>query len=339
MNEQVTKRREDCFFGLHSDFHAIPEDGLVIGATLEEEDIREICKCLKPDFVQVDCKGHPGWASYPTKMSNAMPNFKVDPLMLWRKITKEYGIGLYCHFSGVYDEKYCQEHPEDAVMDADGRYLDSVLPFSKYYDECFIPQISELVEKYDIDGIWIDGDCWSVGLDYRPETLAKFEKEFGIDLCGNVPKTSEAPYFYEYCEFTRELFRKSLRYYTDTLHKKYPKTILADVFTTPMDAKTYIAGMDILIGARMHATIAAFSTYVATIPFSYSRKFEGLYDSVGYDYVIHACSQTTDEAIEKTLEYIEKHTELSDEVKHSMEKIHIMQKEFESKFQEILAEI
>ena len=94
MNEQATKRRKDCFFGLHSDFHAVPEDGLVLGGTLKEGDIREICECLKPDFVQVDCKGHPGWASYPTKMSNAMPNFKVDPLMLWRKITKEYGIGL-----------------------------------------------------------------------------------------------------------------------------------------------------------------------------------------------------------------------------------------------------
>ena len=97
--------------------------------------------------------------------------------------------------------------------------------------------------------------------------------------------------------------------------------------------------MDVLIGARMHATIAAFSTYVATIPFSYSRKFEGLYDSVEYDYVIHACSQTTEEAIGTTFEYIEKHSKLSDEVKASMKKIHTMQETFEDKLKEILAEI
>lgn len=123
------------------------------------------------------------------------------------------------------------------------------------------------------------------------------------------------------------------------LHKKYPQTVLADVFKTPMDAKTYISSMDVLIGARMHATIAAFSTYVATIPFSYSRKFEGLYDSVEYDYVIHACSQTTEDAIGTTLEYIEKHSQLSDEVKASMKKIHTMQETFEGKMKEILTEI
>lgn len=120
------------------------------------------------------------------------------------------------------------------------------------------------------------------------------------------------------------------------LHEKYPKTILVDVFKTPMDAKAYIAGMDILIGARMHATIAAFSTCVATIPFSYSRKFEGLYDSVGYDYVIHACSQSTEEAVEKTYEYIANHKELEMNVKHSMEKIVALQDEFEEKFRKIL---
>jgi len=67
MKNSKIKRREDSFFGIHSDFHARAEDNVVIGKTLEEKDIREVCELLKPDFVQIDCKGHPGWASYPTK--------------------------------------------------------------------------------------------------------------------------------------------------------------------------------------------------------------------------------------------------------------------------------
>lgn len=122
------------------------------------------------------------------------------------------------------------------------------------------------------------------------------------------------------------------------VHKKYPKTILSDVFKTPMDAKSYIAGMDILIGARMHATIAAFSTYVATIPFSYSRKFEGLYNSVGYEYVVHACTQTTEEAVGTTMEYIENYKKLQENVKKSMTQIADMQEDFADKFKEILIE-
>lgn len=222
MNSLTIKRRSDCFFGIHSDFHAKPAEGLVIGETLKERDAREICELLKPDFIQVDCKGHPGWASYPTGLSNAMPAFKADPLRLWRNVTREYGIGLYVHFSGVYEIKYCLEHPEEAVMDPDGNYTSSVLPFSRYYDDYFIPQISELVEKYQIDGVWIDGDCWSVNPDYRQETLQKFEKETGIELNGKAPKTREDPFFAEYIEFAREQYRKTLRYYTDVLHKKYP---------------------------------------------------------------------------------------------------------------------
>ena len=42
---------------------------------------RRICQLLKPDFIQIDCKGHPGWASYPTKIGNAMPEFEKDTLL------------------------------------------------------------------------------------------------------------------------------------------------------------------------------------------------------------------------------------------------------------------
>lgn len=123
------------------------------------------------------------------------------------------------------------------------------------------------------------------------------------------------------------------------LHKKFKNTVLPDVFQSPIDAKTYISGMDILIGARMHATIASFSTYTATIPFSYSRKFEGLYNSVGYDYVIHACSQTTVEALDKTLEYIGNYQVLKEQVADSMKQVEKLQDNFEEKLKKILIQV
>ena len=102
------KKRKDSFFGLHFDFHAKPEDGVVIGATLKEEEIREICQKLRPDFIQIDCKGHPGWASYPTELGNAMANFKGDPLEVWRRVTREENVALYMHYSGIIDIKYLE---------------------------------------------------------------------------------------------------------------------------------------------------------------------------------------------------------------------------------------
>lgn len=88
------------------------------------------------------------------------------------------------------------------------------------------------------------------------------------------------------------------------LHSKYKNTIVAPDFLTPIDAKSYISEMDIFIGARMHATIAAFSTGVVTIPFSYSKKFEGLFGNINYPYVISAREISTVEALRQTNQFI-----------------------------------
>ena len=205
------KKRSDSFFGLHFDFHAQPTDNKVIGSTLREEDIREICRLIKPDFIQIDCKGHPGWASYPSNIGNAMPEFEGDPLELWRRVTKEENVALYLHYSGVYDIKYCNEHPEETVMAADGTLIrGTTRTDGKYVDEILIPQLSEIIEKYGVDGFWIDGDCWKPQPDFRPESIATFEKETGIELNGAIPATPNDPYYEEYREYHRELFRKYL---------------------------------------------------------------------------------------------------------------------------------
>ena len=217
------KKRRECFYGLHSDFHAVPAKGIVIGATLREADIRELCETLRPDFIQIDCKGHPGNTSYPSKLGNAMPEFACDPLKIWRRVTREYGVSLYMHYSGVYDKRYCEEHPEARVLRADGTYSDFVRFDSRYADELMIPQIAELYEDYGIDGVWIDGDCWASQADYHDETISLFEKQTGIDLGGNPPKARGDAYFDEYLDFTRERFREFLRHYVDTLHAKFPK--------------------------------------------------------------------------------------------------------------------
>ena len=91
---------------------------------------------------------------------------------------------------------------------------------------------------------------------------------------------------------------------SEQLAAQYTAIHLAPRFTTPIEAKDFIAEMDVFTGARMHATIGAFSAGVVTIPFSYSRKFEGLYNSLNYPYTINARELDTSTAIQKTLEYI-----------------------------------
>jgi len=85
---------------------------------------------------------------------------------------------------------------------------------------------------------------------------------------------------------------------------------VAPIFEDPIEAKGFISGMDMFIGSRMHATIAAFSVNIPTIPIAYSRKFEGLFANLNYEYVVDATKVTTNEAINLTLGYISNVEEL-----------------------------
>ena len=76
-----------------------------------------------------------------------------------------------------------------------------------------------------------------------------------------------------------------------------PRLVLSPFFLDPIAAKGYIAGMDFFMGARMHSTIAAFSSGVPVVPMAYSRKFNGLFvDTLQYPNVVDMKEQL-DESI------------------------------------------
>ncbi|ANY19417.1 Polysaccharide pyruvyl transferase [Tsuneonella dongtanensis] len=68
----------------------------------------------------------------------------------------------------------------------------------------------------------------------------------------------------------------------EELQARVPGAILPPRFSGPSEAKSYIAQLDLFAGSRMHATIAALSSGTAVVPLGYSRKFSGLFDSLGY---------------------------------------------------------
>lgn len=84
----------------------------------------------------------------------------------------------------------------------------------------------------------------------------------------------------------------------EQLQNDYPNTILAPRFQNPIEAKSYISGLDFFTGARMHATIAAFSTGIPVYPMAYSRKFNGLYkDTLGYNWMGDCVNDNTEEIL------------------------------------------
>lgn len=106
----------------------------------------------------------------------------------------------------------------------------------------------------------------------------------------------------------------------EELHEMYPQTIVAPKFHTPIEAKNYISAMDVFTGARMHSTIGAFSSGVATIPFAYSQKFEGVFGNYNYPYMIDGRNTEMDKAVEETIDYIRHYEMLEKAVKDSQRK-------------------
>jgi hypothetical protein len=212
-------KRSECFFGVHFDLHA-SEDIDDAGKTLTYEMVDTFLARVRPDFVQIDCKGHPGISSYPTQVGFHVKGFEKDPLKLWREVTENNKVALFMHFSGVWDGKVVQEHPDWAVVKANGeRSTQKVSFFSPYLDTYMIPQLKELSSVYHVDGAWIDGECWAVEPDYGTAAVQRFINETGITA---IPRNPSDKYFPEYLEYTRTLFREHLKKYIDAIHQFNP---------------------------------------------------------------------------------------------------------------------
>lgn len=99
------------------------------------------------------------------------------------------------------------------------------------------------------------------------------------------------------------------------LAKEFPGVQVAPAFATPSEAKSYIAGLDFFMGARMHACIAAFSSGVPVVPMAYSRKFAGLFGSLGYAKTVDCTTESSDAIITQIFGAYEERAQLTEDVR------------------------
>jgi hypothetical protein len=217
-------RRADSFFGLHFDLHPNEQD-TALGRDVSEEMVGRLLAAAKPDYVQYDSKGHPGWLGWPSKVGPSAPGIVKDSLEIWRKVTASRNVSLYIHFSGVWDTQACARHPEWARVDKDGkRDRNETSTFGPYVDELMIPELREAASKYDLDGAWVDGECWATNPDYAPAVQEAFRKATGMET---PPKGPKDPGWLQFLELNREQFRRYVRHYVEALHQSHPKFQIA----------------------------------------------------------------------------------------------------------------
>lgn len=151
------------------------------------------------------------------------------------------------------------------------------------------------------NGGYTGGNQFGLSIDY-PATIRKLIKLFldkpdvQIHLVGHViePNMSSED------DYAR----------ARSLAEEFPGIIVAPAFTRPSEAKSYIAGLDFFTGARMHACIAAFSSGVPVVPMAYSRKFNGLFGTLGYDKIADCKKDNEEVVIEKIMSGFENREQL-----------------------------
>ncbi len=212
-------KRGNCYFGLHFDFHAIA-DTKGIGTKTVAEKFGEYLDTVKPEYVQIDTKGHPGYTSFFSAYGDVAPGLEVDHLKILREETAKRGILLIAHHSGIYDKCACRNHPEWAVVHADGTPdVDNTDPTSPYADEKLIPQLKELALKYKLDGVWLDGDCWASFPSFRPAEVEKFYQESGFD---HIDEEATSPSRMAFKAYWREKFIGFLKHVMSEVKKDAP---------------------------------------------------------------------------------------------------------------------
>ena len=225
------------YFGLHYDLHAGKGDK-DLGMRCSEKELVPLLRIMAPDWVQTDCKGHPGYVSWFSKTPGAAipPKLKKDALKQWRAATRKLGLPLHCHYSGIWDIAAGEKHHDWCVVGPTGKPVgapfgaqagkptfEKMCPRSPYLDKLMIPQLIELIDRYAVDGFWIDGDIWAAEPCYCRRCRKAFTAKTGLK---SPPTDEKDPLWPRWWTFTLESFAEYVTRYCDAVHRHKPGVLV-----------------------------------------------------------------------------------------------------------------
>jgi alpha-L-fucosidase len=212
---------DNVFFGIHYDLHAGARD-TELGAELTHDHLRKRLEPIAPDWIQCDGKGHAGYTSYPTKVGSPSPGIVNDALRIHADVCRELGIRLGLHYSGVIDKRACELHPAWRRVGADGEPDPTGVTcrMSGYTRELMIPQLLEIIDEYDIDGFWVDGENWGSRPCWCEACGEEFKRRTGLET---IPTEPGHAHWDAWLAFHRDLFVEHVRRCADAVHDRKPE--------------------------------------------------------------------------------------------------------------------
>jgi len=219
----------DSLFTLHYE-HNYASGGYPVPLNgFDSEQVRRILTAVRPDAVAYTAKGHSGWVPYPTRFSNRLPGIDDDPaldiLAAYREITRELGIRFVVGYSGLIDYLAADAHSGWLRLNSNyAPYPNRALcPNAGYVDELMLPQLDELLGRYEPDGLWVDAESWTVS----PCYCQSCESEYQMLSERGLPWDRTDPHWGDWLKFHRESFQRYLVKLGRFIHDRQPDLVYA----------------------------------------------------------------------------------------------------------------
>jgi hypothetical protein len=146
-------------------------------------------KQLKLGYLCIYAKGHSGFTTWQSSLHTHHKKLGKDMPKFFRELTRAANTKLVLYYSGLLDGLAGTRHPDWIMIKRDGKpstalFADfnisiayAICPQSAYWEKWASIQLRELIEGYNPDGIWVDGD-WP-GPCYCKRCLERFRKDTG----------------------------------------------------------------------------------------------------------------------------------------------------------------
>ena len=151
-----------AFCKLHFDMHT-PAEVTDIASGFDPGEFVRRLQMASPDAICFFAKSAIGWSHYPTRIGAMHPHLKRDLLGEAVEACHKAGIKLIAYYCiEILPPPIAQAHPEYLMRTKDGEPVRHQNRFvscinSPVQEGLILPQLREILEGYDVDGIFFDG--------------------------------------------------------------------------------------------------------------------------------------------------------------------------------------
>ncbi|MFC1528560.1 beta-galactosidase trimerization domain-containing protein [Candidatus Latescibacterota bacterium] len=229
---EAQERVGACFDDIYRLFHVDYEFGNYkeIFTGFDAEEIAQIFQEAGIQMVSYFAKCASGYSYYPTEIGVEHPGLKIDFVGKMTSALKKRDIRTFIYVFPARERNLHKTQPDWIYTDRNGPTLDSGESYATmcfrtpYMDKVVIPQMKEIISRYDPDGLFVDIVLQQFlgGVCYCKHCKELFNNEVG----GEIPKDERDPKSFAYRKWSNKHFETHMDKVYRALSAEKPEIVI-----------------------------------------------------------------------------------------------------------------